>query len=301
MNERFLWRIASAVLVVWAAATIAFFALAVLPGDAITNQLTQSGVDAAIITERREALGLNEPVAIRYLRFLLNAVQGNLGHSLLSGEPVAEAIWRNMGPTLTLAASALLAACTIGIVSGIVAALHMPVVSWASRSLINLSLSMPIYWTGTIVIYMFTVRLSISAGQWSQVLLPAAVLGFHTAGAIGRATQGSVRDVLKMDFVRTARAKGLPERRVISTHVLRAALPPVLGVIALQAGFLLSGTVITETLFVRPGLGRLLLDAVIQQDYPIVLGVVVLSATIYVSVRMIADTAMRVFDPRVTF
>jgi peptide/nickel transport system permease protein len=300
MIERLLWRTASALLVIWAAATLAFFALSVLPGDAITNQLTQSGADASIIQQRREALGINEPVSIRYLHFLRNAIRGDLGASLLSGEPVTEAILRSVPPTFSLAISALIVAVAAGILWGTMAALYLPAISFMSRSLINLALSMPIYWTGTLAIYAFTVQLGLPASQWSQVL-PVIVLGFHTAGAIGRVTQGSIRDALQADFVRTARAKGLRERRVIGVHVLRAALPPAVSVIALQAGFLLSGTVITETLFVRPGLGRLLLDAVIQQDYPIVLGVVILSAVIYVLTSIAAELVLRVFDPRVTF
>lgn len=301
MIERFARWILSAVLVMWAAATIAFFALNVLPGDAITSQLTQSGADSSIIAERRAALGLDSPAGIRYLQFLIGALQGNLGHSLLSGEPVTEAIARNVGPTFSLAISALLIASITGVLAGITAALYVPPVSFVPHSIIHLALSMPIYWTGTLAIYVFTVLLGLTAAQWNQLVLPAAVLGFHTAGAIGRVTQGQIRDVLTADFVRTARAKGLRESRVIGVHVLRAGLPSVLGVIALQAGFLLSGTVITETLFVRPGLGRLLLDAVIQQDYPVVLGVVVLSAAIYVSVNKIADILLRILDPRVTF
>lgn len=292
-------RVVSAVLVIWTAATLAFFALDVLPGTAILSQLTQSGADASVIAEREQVLGLNDPAGTRYIRFLLNAVRGDLGASLLSGEPVTEAILRNIGPTFALAISALIVACVAGILLGLLAALRMPVISLVSRCLINLALSTPIYWTGTLAIYAVTVQLKIVTG--SSIVLPAAVLGFHTAGTIGRVMQSNVRDVLQADFVRTARAKGLSERRIVGVHVLRAAFPPVLGIIALQASFLFSGTVITETLFVRPGIGRLLLDAVIQQDYPIVLGGVVLSAVIYVIVSTSAEIALRIFDPRVTF
>jgi peptide/nickel transport system permease protein len=298
MTARLLWRIASALLVIWAAATLAFFALAILPGDAITNQLSQSGADADIIAERREAFGMNDPIEVRYLRFLLNAAKGDLGTSMLSGEPVSEAILRSVPPTFTLAASALLFASAAGILTGIAAALRLPLISLISSGLISLVLSTPIYWTGTLAIYALTVLLGLPASQWNQAL-PVIVLGFHTAGAIGRVTQGSIRDVLQADYVRTARAKGLRERRIIGVHVLRAALPPVISVIALQAGFLLSGAVITETLFVRPGIGRLLLDAVVQQDYPIVLGVVMLSAVIYVLTGLAAEVALRFVDPRV--
>jgi ABC-type dipeptide/oligopeptide/nickel transport system permease component len=139
------------------------------------------------------------------------------------------------------------------------------------------------------------------AGRLSQLILPVMVLSFHTSGAIARVAQANMQVVLQADFIRTARAKGLSEPRVILTHAMRAALVPVMGVIALQAGFLLSGTVIVESLFVRPGVGRLLLDATIQQDYPVVLGVVVWSALIYSMVNLIADVLYPVFDPRVSF
>jgi peptide/nickel transport system permease protein len=141
---------------------------------------------------------------------------------------------------------------------------------------------------------------SAGGARLSQLILPVMVLGGHTAGVIARVMRSNVRDVLNADFVQTARAKGLSELRVLWRHVLRAAWPPVIGVIALQAGFLLSGTVITESMFVRPGLGRLLLDAVAQQDYPVVLGIVVLAAITYSLVNLVGDLVYRWADPRVT-
>lgn len=292
-------RVVSAMLVVWAAATLAFFALNILPGSAIRSQLTQSGADASVIAEREKALGLTEPPEARYAAFLLNLLRGDLGTSLLSGEPVGDALLRSLGPTFALALSALLIASTAGIVFGMVGALTVPFLSLGARGLIHFALSTPIYWTGTLSIYAVTVHLKIPMGD--SILLPAVVLGYHTAGAIGRVMQSSAREVLHAGFVRTARAKGLPETRVMGRHVFRAALPPVVGIIALQTGFLFSGTVITETLFVRPGIGRLLLDAVIQQDYPIVLGCVILSAVVYVVINLLSELALRLIDPRVTF
>jgi peptide/nickel transport system permease protein len=126
------------------------------------------------------------------------------------------------------------------------------------------------------------------------------VLGFHTAAAIGHVVRSNVKETLRAPYIQTARAKGLPERQIILVHVLRAALLPVIAVVALQAGFLLSGTVITESLFVRPGIGRLLLDATIQQDYPIVLGIVVLASVVYAILTFVADLVRHTLDPRVT-
>lgn len=304
MMREMLWRTASMLVIIWLAATLAFWALAALPGDAIETQLVQSGADPAVIEERRAALGLTDPVGTRYLRFLLNAVRGDLGVSLISGEPVIEAVIRNFQPTLALALGALVVAVVAGVLMGLAGVVRVPLLSFLSDLLTGLALSMPIYWTGTVAIYVFTVQLNLlpsaGAGRLSQLVLPVLVLGFHTAGAIARVTRGNIEEVMAADFVRMARAKGLRERRIVGVHVLRAALPPVISVIALQAGFLLSGTVITESLFVRPGIGRLLLDGVIQQDYPVVLGVVVLSAVVYAAASLAADVTVRILDPRVT-
>lgn len=293
-------KIAVSLLIVWAAATLGFFALAVLPGDAIESQLVRSGVEPGVIAERRASLGLTDSVIVRYVRFLNDLLRGDLGTSLLTGERVVDAIFRSIGPTFALAGSALIAAVGLGLAGGIVAGLGIPFLSSLARISFNLALSMPIYWTGTVAIYIFSVLPSAGAGRLSQLVLPVLILGFHTSGAIGRVTQVHVRQVLADDFVRTARAKGLPEYRVMLRHVLRVAVLPVISVIALQAGFLLSGTVVTETLFVRPGMGRLLLDAVLQQDYPVVLGVVIFSAGVYTAASFLADLALRLFDPRVS-
>ena len=296
-------RIASGLLIVWLAATMAFLVLQVLPGDAILSQLTQSGASPEEINDRRETLGLADPIWLRYKRFVIDALQGNLGNSLISREPVTQAIARNLMPTLALATGALAVASLGGILLGVVGALNVPVLSVLAHVVMSIALSTPIYWTGTIAIFIFTAQLgllpSAGAGRVSQLILPVAVLGFHTSGAIARVAQTNVSTVLDMDFIRTARAKGLHERRVILVHGLRAGLPPVISVIALQAGFLLGGTVITESLFVRPGIGRLLLDATMQQDYPIVQGVVIWSAMVYAVLNISSELLYRIFDPRV--
>ena len=156
---------------------------------------------------------------------------------------------------------------------------------------------MPLYWTGTLAIYVFAVQLN--GLPTNGIVLPVAVLGLHTAGAVGQVVRADVRAALTLDFVRTARAKGLSETRVIVYHVLRAGLLPVVTVIALQAGFLLGGVVITESLFVRPGLGRVLLNATLRQDYPVVQGIVVLGALVYTLLNAAADVFYRLLDPRI--
>lgn len=302
--RRVVQRLSGMAITLWLAATLAFLGLHILPGDALSAQLAMGGVSSTVIEERRAAIGLNDPLVIRYGRFLAGVLQGDLGYSLLSYEPVAVMIARDVPPTMGLAVNALIVATGLGLLLGIIGALHIrPVWSLMARTITSLSLSTPIYWTGTLAIYFFSVQLgllpSAGAGRLSQLILPVAVLSFHTAGAIARVVEMNIREVMGAGFVRTARSKGLSERVVIFRHILRVALMPVVSVIALQAGFLFSGTVIVEMLFVRPGLGRLLLNATIQQDYPVVQGMVIFSALIYTLVNGFADFLYGLIDPRI--
>lgn len=297
-------RLAWGALVMWLAATLAFFALRVLPSDAITVQMLDSGAPPEAVDALRAELGLTAPLPVQYGHFLTGLLRGDLGISLLSGQPVAELIALNLWPTVTLALSALVVAVLVGLTLGLLAGAVKP--RWRAglaRFTIDLALSTPIYWTGTLAIYVFTVQLALlpsgGSGRLSQLVLPSVVLGFHSAGAIARVVAQEVRQQRQSDFVRVARAKGLTERRILLVHVLRASAVPVLTVITLQAGFLLSGVVVTETLFVRQGLGRLLLDSTLRQDYPVVQGVVVLSAVVYTVLNTLTDVAYGLLDPRV--
>ncbi len=289
-------QIITALATLWFAATLAFFALRVLPGDAIEAALRESGAGAATIAERQAALGLDDPLLVQYGRYLTGLLHGDLGVSLLDGRPVTEIVAQQLAPTVVLALSALTVAAVVGVGLGVIAALEIPLAALA-RLLLDLALSMPLYWTGTLAIYIFALQLNWVSS--TGLLLPAAVLGFHTAGAIGQVVRSGVQETLTLDFVRTARAKGLPERGVLIRHVLRAGLLPAVTVIALQAGFLLGGVVITESLFIRPGIGRVLLNATLRQDYPVVQGIVVLSAVVYIVLNTAADFSYRLLDPRV--
>jgi ABC-type dipeptide/oligopeptide/nickel transport system permease component len=293
----------STLVIVWLAATLAFFLLRVIPGDAIQTQLVESGASARTIAERRAAAGLDQPIGSQYLHFLVGLLRGDLGVSLLDGREVSTIIGEQLEPTVVLAASALVFALALGLSLGCLAALDVGWgISTVSQALISLGLSVPIYWTGTIAIFIFTAQLNLlpsgGAGRLSNLVLPAAVLGFHTAGAIGQVVQSSVRQTRHAEFVRTARAKGLSERAVILRHILRAGLLPVITVAAVQAGFLLSGVVITEALFNRPGIGRVLLDATLRQNFPVVQGIVVWSALIYAVINGLADVFSHTVDPR---
>jgi ABC-type dipeptide/oligopeptide/nickel transport system permease component len=296
-------RLGAALIVAWLALTLAFIALRWMPGDAVDATLALSGAPPEDIAARREALGFNDPIGRQYLVYLGGLAQGDLGASLVSGQGVAEMIGQNLGPTAALASGALLVGVTLGVVLGILAG----VVPWrigryTADFISSLALSTPVYWTATLAIYLFTTRWSLLPGVGGEgprhLILPACVLGFHMAGSIARVTASSLHDTAAQDFVRTARAKGLPVLDVLD-HRLRVGLLPVIAVIALQGGFLLGGTVITETIFVRRGLGGVMLTAINNRDYPVIQGLVMLAALVYSLINALADILYGLIDPRV--
>jgi ABC-type dipeptide/oligopeptide/nickel transport system permease component len=265
--------------------------------------MVRAGASDAEIAARRETLGLNDPVAQQYAAYWLDLLHGDLGESLVSGQGVREMITQNFGPTATLASSALLFGVTFGMMLGVMAGVSpWRVGRYAAEGTASLALSTPVYWTATLAIYVFSTSLGILPGVGGDgvrtLILPAAVLGFHTAGGIAQVTANSLREVAEQDFVRTARAKGLPDLDVLD-HILRVGLLPVVAVVALQFGFLLGGTVITEMIFVRRGLGQVMLTAISERDYPVIQGLVALSALVYSLINALADVLYRRIDPRV--
>jgi peptide/nickel transport system permease protein len=297
-------RLSVAILVIWAAATLAFVALRLVPGDAIASQLAQGGATEAEIAARRETLGLDAPPLEQYFDYITGLAHGDMGVSLLDRQPVGRKIAQQFEATATLAAAAMGVALLLGLALGFAGAAAR--VGWMrrlSRLLATLALATPIYWTGTLAIWLFSVALgwlpAIGSGDLRHLILPAGVLGFHVAGSIARVTQASLLEARQQDFVPVAQSKGLRDRQVWRGHILRVGLLPVIAVAALQTGFLLSGTVIIETLFARRGVGVLMLQAVNERDLPVVQGVVVLSALIYSLVNSAADVLHALADPRV--
>jgi ABC-type dipeptide/oligopeptide/nickel transport system permease component len=296
-------RLCAALLTIWIAVSLAFVALRLLPGDAIAAQLAQSGATESQIAARRALLGLDQPLLIQYGQTLSGLLRGDFGSSLVSGRPVTTMIAEQVGATAALAVGGLIAAVVIGLGLGIAAALSR--LRFLASLITSLLLSSPVYWTGTLFIYLFSVQMRLlpSTGDGNELrflILPWLVLGLSLAGGIARLTASSIAQYRDADFIRTARSKGLRERRVITRHMLRVSLPPVVTLVALQTGFLLGGTVITEMLFVRRGIGQVLLMAVNDRDFPVVQGLVVLSAVIYSLANAAADLLAALLDPRLT-
>lgn len=285
-------RIFKALLTLWLTVTLAFFALRLLSGDAIEAQLAGSGQAESVIAMRRADLGLDQALHWQYLHFLGRALQGDLGLSLYGGQTVVEILQQRFMSTLELGTSALLIAIAWGLSLGI-GSLEKRVLGLVCRLMLDLSFSLPIYWTATLVLFVF------NFSTRDNLLLPSLILGFHTAGGIARITATSLNEISQTDFIRTARSKGLSERYILFQHSLRVAALPIITVIALQTGLLLSGTVITETIFLRAGLGSLLVSATLDRNYPVVQGAVLVITLIYISANTLADVASLYLDPRI--
>lgn len=282
----------------WLALTLLFVALRVLPGYALETTLLGSGASQRVIDARRASLGLDQPILVQYCTYWVGLLRGDFGVSLTNGLPVIEIIAQHIRPTLALALGALLVALTFGSLVGFWAALDHPI----ARALIALSLSVPILWTGTLAAYIFVVRLDwlpLGGDDIYGMILPVGILGFHTSGGIASVLAAGLRDANSADYAFAARVKGLPPRRVWLRHLLPNALPPLVSVIGLQFGFLLGGVAVTESLFARPGIGRTLVNAVFNQDYPVVQGIGAYIVLVYTLVTLITVWINRSIDPRI--
>ena len=280
----------------WLAVTLAFVGLRFLPGDPIEAQFAQSGADPEIIETRRAELGYNQPLHLQYTQYISNILRGDFGISLQSNQPIQSIIAQRLPSTIELGLSALSVAVIVGIGLGILSTIEARFyVSRVAQFLVQLILSVPIYWTATIVIFVITPRIGVS-----RLLIPAVILGCHSAGGIARLVQTNLQTIQDLPHVTTAHSKGLPNWLILKDHVLRVGLLSIITVIALEAGFLLSGTVITEQVFNRNGIGKLLIEATLSQDYPVVQGLVIVIAFIYTSFNQLSYFIQRIIDPRIT-
>ena len=293
-----------------------FLMLHFLPGDPVMMMLTEpaSGVapmtaeiSAEMYQNMRRELGLDQPLSVQYGRFLLNAGRGNLGKSFRSGEPVLDVILRNLPHTIVLTIASLGIAVLGGFFLGMVAAVKFG--TWVDRLTMSISVvgvSMPSFWLGIMLLLVFSLHLRLlpavgGSADWRSLVLPAVALGFSASAIIARLVRTSLIEVMQLDFVRTARAKGVHEWVVIFKHVLRNALIPVVTVVGLQFGSLLGGTVVVETVFARPGIGSIAVGGIFNKDFPVVQGVVLFSALIYVAVNLLVDISYAWLDPRIRY
>ena len=297
-------RILAIVPVLFGVTLAVFSMLFLVPGDPVKIMLAEFVTTPEQIAQMRAQLHLDEPVLKQYGRFVTNALRGDLGVSIRSRRPVAAEITENIGSTGQLALASMLVAIGLGVPLGLLAALGRN--SWldvAAMVVALLGVAMPSFWLGFLLIFVFSLHLgwlpATGGGDLLHLVMPAVALGMIAAAIIARLTRSSMLEVLGQDYVRTARAKGLGSGSVTVRHALRNALIPVVTVFGLQFGNLLAGAVIVETVFSRPGLGRLIGGGILAKDFPLVQGTVLFVAAAYVLINVVVDVAYAYVDPRI--
>ena len=299
-------RVAATIPVLLGVSLLVFSMLQLVPGDPVQLMLSEFQTTPEQIARLRSQLHLNEPLPVQFGRFVWDAVHGDLGTSIRTRRPVTAEIGDNFPATLQLATAGLLVAAVLGVTMGIVAATHQQ--SWlevGSMLVALLGVSMPSFWLGLLLIFLVSLRFRLlpatGGGDLQHLVLPAVTLGLGAAAILARLTRSSMLEVLRQEYVTTARAKGLREWAVIGRHAFKNALIPVVTIFGLQFGQLLAGTVVVETVFARPGLGRLIVDGILNKDFPMVQGVVLVVAVSYVLVNLLVDVLYAVLDPRIRY
>jgi ABC-type dipeptide/oligopeptide/nickel transport system permease component len=287
-------------LITW---TLVFGAMRLVPGDPVLLMLQGTPVSDAAMEAARAKLGVDRPLVEQYLRFIAGAVQGDFGDSFRSRQPVTRLIAAEFPYTLQLAVGGFLVGLVLGTVLGLLAGVRPN--GWVDTVCMTTALaglSLPSFWIGMLLIQVFATQLGwvpVLGTGLNALILPSISLGLFIAGGLARLIRNSIIDVMGQDFIRTARAKGLTSVRVVLKHALRNALIPPLTLLGIQFAVLIGGAVVTETVFARPGIGRLLVLAVLEKDFPVVQGVVALTTAAYVLINVAIDIAYGVIDPRV--
>ena len=284
---------------------LVFAIIRFIPGDPAR---AIAGVHASpeYIEQVRKELLLDEGIHVQYFVYMKNLLQGDLGRSTFTRRPVTVEIWERFPNTVVLAATAMGIAAILGMSAGIISATkRYSFFDNASMLAALVGVAAPVFWLGVMFQLLFSVHLgwlpSGGIGTWKHLVLPALTLGLATAALIARITRSSMLEVLRQDYITTARSKGLVERVVVYKHALKNALIPVVTVMGLQFGTLLGGAVLTETVFSWPGIGRLMVDSILARDYPVVQGAVLLLAVFFVMINLVVDVIYAFLDPRISF
>ena len=306
---------------------VVFTILRLIPGDPVVIMIGAENTSPDEVARLRGVLGLDQGIHVQYVKFLGRLARGDLGVSLGSAEPVSRLIWERLPATVELTLAAMAVSLAIAIPVGVISAIRKySATDTAGTVVALLGISMPSFWLGVMLIFLFALRLgwlpasgrseAVSAGlatllttgspamlitAVSHLILPAVTLGAGLAAVVTRLTRSSMLEVIGHDFVRTARAKGLPGRRIILHHSLRNALIPIVTVIGLEFGALLGGAVITETIFAWPGIGRLAIRSIVQRDFPVVQGVVLMIAVVRICANLAVDVVYALIDPRIRY
>jgi ABC-type dipeptide/oligopeptide/nickel transport system permease component len=303
--RRYIWqRLLSVIPVLLGMVTLVFAVLRVLPGEPTAVLAAQAGGAGQDAARLRIEYGLDRPLFVQYTGYLVDLATGDLGRSLFTRQRVSQIIVQQAPATVSLALCALVIAVGVGMLLGVAAAIRQD--TWVDLLCMTLSVagvSVPITLSGLAMILMFSLTLrwlpATGQGTFLHLVMPAAVMGMASAGSIARLVRARLIEVLREEYINVARAKGLNEWTLLLRHALRNALIPIVTVVGLQFGFMLGGAVATESVFARQGLGRTLVDAILYQDYPVVQGIVIVSATLYTVINLAVDVLHGYLDPRI--
>jgi peptide/nickel transport system permease protein len=313
MGRYLAYRLLSAIPILFIVSLVSFLIIFLVPGDP-ASEIAGPGATREEVMRIRQSLGLDQHVGIQMLTWYRRLLRGDLGQSILLNRSVTTAIIERAPVTLSLAFLALTLSVGLALILGIVAAVRQN--TWLDQSAMTmalLGLSLPDFWVGLVMIYLFAVllgwfptggyvELGTGVGPWLRsLIMPATALGLAQLGLLARITRATMLEVLRQDYVRTARAKGVPERRVVDRHALANTLIPVVTVIGIIVGILLGGAVVVESVFALPGVGRLIIGAILRRDYPVIQGGLLLTASIYVFVNILVDVLYAWLDPRVRY
>ena len=304
-------RILQALVTLVLVSLVVFAGLRALPGDP-ARAIAGAEADDATRADIRREHGLDQPLPVQYLTWVGRTLQGDVGESTSTGLPVRDIILSRLPVTLELAALSLLVAALIGVTTGVLAAVRRGgLLDWLGNGIALFGLSIPNFWLGLLCVLVFAVALGVlpasgylpfttsPLGNLERMVLPAFVLGSGLAAVLMRQTRSAMLDTLAADFIRTARAKGAGEWRVVGIHALRNSLTTVMTILGLQLGSLISGAVVTEQIFVLPGFGKLMVDSVFTRDYPVIQAAVLLTGAGYIVINLLVDLLYSVLDPRI--
>lgn len=286
---------------------VSFLLLRAIPGNP-AHVLVGERSSPEVIEAYETKLGLNQPLPVQFIKYFINILKGDLGVSYFTGQAVGKSLLQKFPNTLRLAVWALLLALLFGTIGGLFSAAFKE--SWLDKTLLFLSLlgmSIPIYWMGIIFILCLAIYLPLlppsgmGGGHWSYLILPVATLGARSAASTYRLARTCFLNVLKEKYIQTAKAKGLPPLKIFSRHVLKNAFIPILTFIGLDFGSMLSGAVLTETVFGWDGIGRYAVEGLFKRDYPVILGTILFGSVVFVLINIIVDLLYAVFDPRIEY
>lgn len=306
MGTYILKRLLAAIPILIGISALVFFSLKLVPGDPLSAITGDAVIGKEEADRLREQYGLNDPLHVQYLRFVGRAIQGDLGRSLQFKRPVIDEIGAQLPATLQLTAAAMLIALTVGLGLGILAAIRPhSLLDALTMGVAMAGVSFPSFWVGLMLLLIFSLALGWLPATGTEgierLIMPAATLGLGAAAIIARLTRSSLLEVLQQQYIVTARAKGLSFVKVVFRHALRNALIPVVTIVGLQFGNLLAGAVVIETVFSRQGIGRLLVTAILGRDFPLVQGVILFVASVYVVVNLLVDLSYALIDPRIRY